>query len=73
MRMAIADLHVKCALQVRNFGAPGFAQSDCCGRPAVSGVDMRNGSVMWRCESHEGIRVLETGFIQYTVEMQVVQ
>lgn len=52
----ITSLHVKCSLRLREFGRPGFAASDCCGVGASSGVQMPDGSVMWRCSDHEALR-----------------
>lgn len=64
MLVSIADMYVQCSLQLRNFDRPGVAMSDCCSRPANTGVLLSDGKIMWRCIVHEGerdIRSLELG------------
>lgn len=69
--VSVADLHVQCSLRVRNFEQPGFAMSDCCGKPAVSAVEDAQGRKLWRCLAHQGILVLQHGPIHQLVEVTV--
>lgn len=57
----IADLYVQCALQVRNFAAPGVCASDCCQMGAVAAVVMTDGRRMFRCNEHRDLRDARTG------------
>lgn len=55
----IPDMNVQCSLQMRNFDAPALAMSDCCGQHANSGVKLKDGKIMWRCNKHAGLRPVD--------------
>lgn len=70
----IPNMYVECGLRVRNFGAPGLAQSDCCSERATSAVETPSGMKLWRCTKHKGLRsagiddyALEFGKVHYYV------
>lgn len=60
-RVLIKDLFVICSLQMQNFDRRGVAMSDCCRRNAETGVAKGDGTVMWRCRTHEGMLDFRTG------------
>lgn len=68
--VAVRELDVKCSLRMRNHDSWGWAASDNCNRPATSAVEMPDGSRMWRCTKHEGVRSMQTGPIWETVRVR---
>lgn len=61
MYKQIADMNVRCSLQVRNFNERGVAMSDCCGGYAPYAVCMDDGSKMYRCWDHRFIQNFNFG------------
>lgn len=60
-RVFIRDLYVICSLRMQHFDRGTVAMSDCCRRNAETGVQHPDGSVLWRCRTHEGMLDFRTG------------